>query len=60
MTRCADCGSVYKMEYIGPPDDPHDHHEHYEEPKNLSDYIRPEYAPTPQPGYETYDGGKKW
>ena len=25
MERCPECGSVYKMEYVGPPDDPHAH-----------------------------------
>lgn len=22
--RCPECGNVLKMEYVGPPDDPHD------------------------------------
>ncbi|KAI9773076.1 MAG: Cytochrome c oxidase subunit 4 [Geoglossum simile] len=47
ITRCVECGSVYKMDYVGPQDDPHDHHhgDHhgYEEPKNFSDFVRPEY-----------------
>jgi cytochrome c oxidase subunit 5b len=57
VERCPECGSVYKMEYIGPQDDGHghhdDHHEHdqksyfihpYEgEPKTLADYVKPEY-----------------
>ncbi|POS83474.1 hypothetical protein EPUL_005280, partial [Erysiphe pulchra] len=40
IERCPECGSVYKMQYIGPPDDPHaqDHHG-YEEPKTFADYI---------------------
>ncbi|KAI4171945.1 MAG: hypothetical protein LQ343_003854 [Gyalolechia ehrenbergii] len=25
VSRCRECGSVYKMEYVGPPDDPHGH-----------------------------------
>lgn len=25
VERCPECGSVYKMEYVGPPDDPHAH-----------------------------------
>ncbi len=25
VERCLECGSVYKMEYVGPPDDPHAH-----------------------------------
>ncbi|KAL9604242.1 MAG: hypothetical protein Q9219_000640 [cf. Caloplaca sp. 3 TL-2023] len=42
--RCKECGSVYKMEYIGPPDDPHDDHHHgWQEAKNWSDFVRPEY-----------------
>ena len=30
VERCKECGSVYKMEYIGPPDDAHheEHHHH--------------------------------
>ncbi|KAL8835969.1 MAG: hypothetical protein Q9170_003092 [Blastenia crenularia] len=53
LNRCRECGSVYKMEYVGPPDDPHGHrkwenlnhydHHGYVEPKNWSDYVRPEY-----------------
>ncbi|KAL6714116.1 Cytochrome c oxidase subunit 4 [Lecanora helva] len=53
IERCAECGSVYRMEYIGPPDDPHAHHGHgeehgdaahnYEEPKTFADFVRPEY-----------------
>lgn len=47
VERCTECGSVYKMAYIGPPDDPHahddGHHHGYTEPKNFADYVRPEY-----------------
>lgn len=45
VNRCIECGSVYKMDYIGPPEDPHhDHHHHgYEEPKTFADYVKPEY-----------------
>lgn len=47
VERCPECGSVYKMEYVGPADDPHDHHDdghhNYEEPKTFADYVRPEY-----------------
>ncbi|KAI4156060.1 MAG: hypothetical protein LQ340_000548 [Diploschistes diacapsis] len=53
LERCPECGSVYEMEYIGPPDDPHghDHHGHhgdgahnYEgEPVTFADFIKPEY-----------------
>ena len=56
IERCPECGSVYKMEYVG-PEDSHDHHhgEHdihdssdgahnYEaEPQTMADFIRPEY-----------------
>ncbi|KAI0010210.1 COX5B-domain-containing protein [Xylariaceae sp. FL0662B] len=42
IERCPECGSVYKMEYIGPQDDGH-HHEHYEEPKTFADFVKPEY-----------------
>lgn len=45
VERCHECGSVYKMEYVGPADDPHAHHDHhgYEEPKTFADYVKPEY-----------------
>jgi cytochrome c oxidase subunit 5b len=51
IERCPECGSVYKMEYIGPQEDPHAHdhghghdaHHGYEEPKNFADFVRPEY-----------------
>lgn len=55
VSRCTECGSVYRMEYIGPPDDPHAEHDdahHYEEPKTFADYVRPEYWGTPQPHYK--------
>lgn len=49
-TRCMECGSVYKMHYIGPPDAAHghdDHHHHeenkYPKPKNMADFLKPEY-----------------
>ena len=35
MERCTECGSVYRMEYIGPPDDGHGHghgHGHHHAP----------------------------
>lgn len=41
--RCDECGSVYKMDYVGPADDPHDHHHGYEEPKTMADFVKPEY-----------------
>ncbi|KAK5952414.1 Cytochrome c oxidase subunit 4 [Knufia fluminis] len=43
--RCDECGSVYKMAYVGPPDDPHDDHHHhgYEEPKTMADFVKPDY-----------------
>ena len=46
IERCPECGSVYKMEYIGPEDHGHDHHHHgpeIPEPKSMADYIKPEY-----------------
>lgn len=58
IERCPECGSVYKMEYVGPAEDPHahDHHDHghghghdsyahpYEgEAKTFADFVRPEY-----------------
>lgn len=41
--RCDECGSVYKMEYVGPPDDPHHPHHGYHEPKTMADYVKEEY-----------------
>jgi cytochrome c oxidase subunit 5b len=41
--RCDECGSVYKMEYVGAPDDPHHHHHGYEEPKTMADYVKEDY-----------------
>ncbi|KAI1477314.1 hypothetical protein K445DRAFT_321614 [Daldinia sp. EC12] len=46
IERCPECGSVYKMEYVGPQDDGHGHgHDHhgYEEPKTFANYVKPEY-----------------
>ncbi|CZT25320.1 probable subunit IV of cytochrome c oxidase [Ramularia collo-cygni] len=54
IERCPECGSVYKLEYVGPQDDGHGHHDHghgdadglhnYEgEPKTMADFVRPEY-----------------
>jgi len=54
IERCPECGSVYKMEYVGPAEDPHSHdHGHHddhgdglhnlEEPKTFADYVKPEY-----------------
>jgi cytochrome c oxidase subunit 5b len=54
IERCPECGSVYKMEYVGPAEDPHSHdHGNYddysdglhnlEEPKTFADYVKPEY-----------------
>ncbi|KAK3994225.1 cytochrome c oxidase subunit VB-domain-containing protein [Cladorrhinum sp. PSN332] len=45
IERCPECGSVYKMEYIGPQDDHHghDHHHGFEEPKTFADLVKPEY-----------------
>ncbi|GAB7357583.1 hypothetical protein MBLNU459_g0092t1 [Dothideomycetes sp. NU459] len=54
IERCPECGSVYKMEYVG-PEDSHDHHhdDHHAssdgshnydgEPKTMADFVRPEY-----------------
>src|SRR5687768_5193852 len=54
IERCPECGSVYKMEYVGPTEDPHAHghdahdaHGHhdashnYEEPKTFADFVKP-------------------
>lgn len=55
VERCPECGSVYKMEYVGPTEDPHAHghdahdahghdaHHNYEEPKTFADFVKPEY-----------------
>ena len=63
-----ECGSTYKMHYVGPAEDPHSHdhgHDHhgaspqiqflkkkltdhstenpYPRPKNMADFLKPEY-----------------
>ncbi len=54
VERCMECGNVYKLNYVGPPIDPHDeHHGHHHndpyahpypgEPKTFADYVKPEY-----------------
>merc|ERR1712137_289653 len=57
IERCPECGSVYKMEYVGPQDDGHGHGDHghdihhdsdgahnFEgEPVTMADFIKPEY-----------------
>ncbi|EGX93880.1 subunit IV of cytochrome c oxidase [Cordyceps militaris CM01] len=45
IERCPECGSVYKMDYVGPEDDHHGHHHgpEYPEPQTFADYIKPEY-----------------
>ncbi|KAL2126634.1 hypothetical protein VTI74DRAFT_487 [Chaetomium olivicolor] len=46
IERCPECGSVYKMEYVGPQDDHdhgHGHHHGWQEPKTFADYVKPEY-----------------
>lgn len=56
IERCPECGSCYKMEYVGPEDDGHHDHHHdahgldhgyahpYEgEPKTFADFVKPEY-----------------
>ncbi|MCJ1376217.1 Cytochrome c oxidase subunit 4 [Loxospora ochrophaea] len=39
VERCPECGNVLKMEYVGPPDDPHAHHGHGEERTYLRTII---------------------
>ncbi|KAK4540077.1 Cytochrome c oxidase subunit 4 [Oleoguttula mirabilis] len=57
VERCPECGSVYKMEYVGPQDDGHGHghgahdvhadadgaHNFDGEPKTMADFVKPEY-----------------
>ena len=47
IERCPECGSVYKMNYVGPQDDGHGHgHDHghgWQEPKTFADYVKPQY-----------------
>ncbi|PKS13347.1 hypothetical protein jhhlp_000118 [Lomentospora prolificans] len=44
IERCPECGSVYKMQYIGAEHDHHhDHHHGPEEPKTMADFVKPEY-----------------
>ena len=52
IERCPECGSAYKMEYVGPTDDGHghdhghghdEHHAEVGEPITMADFVRPEY-----------------
>jgi len=59
VERCPECGSAYKLEYVGPPEshDAHGHshgghdihddadgsHNYQGEPKTMADYVRAEY-----------------
>jgi len=59
IERCPECGSVYKMDYVGPAEshDAHGHghgehdihessdgsHNYEAEPQTMADFIRPEY-----------------
>ena len=46
IERCPECGSVYKMDYVGAEHDHHDDHHHgpeHPEPKTFADFIKPEY-----------------
>jgi cytochrome c oxidase subunit 5b len=55
IERCPECGSCYKMDYVGPQEDPHAHdahghddhhsdgHHNFEEPKTFADFVRDEY-----------------
>lgn len=49
QARCMECGSAYKMHYVGPAEDPHahDHHDHpvnlHPKPKDMADFLKPEY-----------------
>ncbi|KZZ95447.1 Cytochrome c oxidase, subunit Vb [Moelleriella libera RCEF 2490] len=43
IERCPECGSVYKMIYVGPEDDHHHHAPEFEEPKTFADFVKPEY-----------------
>ncbi|KAK3334152.1 cytochrome c oxidase subunit VB-domain-containing protein [Cercophora scortea] len=47
IERCPECGSVYKMEYVGPTEDHDHHHDHdhhgWVEPKTWADHVKPQY-----------------
>jgi len=57
VERCPECGSAYKLDYVGPQEDAHGHgHGHHDvhqdadgahnyegEPKTMADYVRAEY-----------------
>ncbi|KAH7406453.1 cytochrome c oxidase polypeptide IV mitochondrial precursor [Phaeosphaeria sp. MPI-PUGE-AT-0046c] len=52
QSRCMECGSTYKMHYVGPAEDAHDHgHGHddhhpvnlHPKPKDMADFLKPEY-----------------
>ncbi|KAF2437513.1 COX5B-domain-containing protein [Karstenula rhodostoma CBS 690.94] len=53
QARCMECGSTYKMHYVGPAEDAHAHdhgHDHpvnlHPKPKDMADFIKPEYLHT--------------
>ncbi|KAF1816176.1 cytochrome c oxidase subunit VB [Eremomyces bilateralis CBS 781.70] len=53
IERCPECGSVYKMNYLGPTEDEHAHHDEHghddhhhavaEDPKTFADFVKPDY-----------------
>ena len=50
IERCPECGSVYRFDYVGPPDVEHghgdahhEHHEHAADPVTIADFVRAEY-----------------
>lgn len=48
VERCPECGSVYKMDYVGPAEDDHHHDHHHENPEAPADttfanFVKPEY-----------------
>ncbi|KAF2027717.1 COX5B-domain-containing protein, partial [Setomelanomma holmii] len=51
QARCMECGSTYKMHYVGPAEDAHAHdHGHGHDshgpppkPKDMADFLKPEY-----------------
>ncbi|TLD28362.1 hypothetical protein PspLS_03109 [Pyricularia sp. CBS 133598] len=45
VERCPECGSVFKMEFVGKEDDHHHGHDHHaqEDVKTFADYVHPKY-----------------
>ncbi|CCX11392.1 Similar to Cytochrome c oxidase subunit 4, mitochondrial; acc. no. P06809 [Pyronema omphalodes CBS 100304] len=47
VERCPECGSVYKMDYVGPEESHDHHHDHHHQPQvdvpTMADFVKPQY-----------------